>query len=251
MIEFLKHIASCAGAHAMRFFRSDNDLDVAAKLNDSDIVTIADKECEAIIRGLILDRYPDHSILSEESEPVDGSSPFRWVIDPIDGTTNFATGIPFWAISIGLEVDGVTRYAVVYAPALNEMFIAERGKGAFLNGRPIHVSEESKLSRCVLATGFPVDRATNPDNNLLPFETLLPQIRDMRRLGAASVDMCYVAAGFLQGYWELNLHEWDVNAASLIVEEAGGLCTRFRNDHNICLLAAPPAIHDRLLPLLA
>lgn len=234
----------------MKYFRSGNDIGMHNKLNDSDIVTIADKESERIIKDFIRTNFPDHAILSEESGETDGTASYRWVIDPVDGTTNFFAGIPFWAISIGVEYLGRTEIGVVYLPATGELFHAVRGKGAFLNGKPIRVSSETHLSRSVISTGFPVDKDTNPDNNLDNLAAIMPLVRDMRRLGSAASDMCYVAAGFLNGYWELNLHEWDVNAATLIVEEAGGICTRFRPNRGISLLCAPPAIHDQLLPLL-
>lgn len=234
----------------MKYFRSGNDIGMHNKLNDSDIVTIADKESERIIKDFIRTNFPDHAILSEESGETDGTTSYRWVIDPVDGTTNFFAGIPFWAISIGVEYLGRTEIGVVYLPATGELFHAVRGKGAFLNGKPIRVSSETHLSRSVISTGFPVDKDTNPDNNLDNLAAIMPLVRDMRRLGSAASDMCYVAAGFLNGYWELNLHEWDVNAATLIVEEAGGICTRFRPDRGISLLCAPPAIHDQLLPIL-
>lgn len=234
----------------MKYFRSGNDIGMHNKLNDSDIVTIADKESERIIKDFIRTNFPDHAILSEESGETDGTASYRWVIDPVDGTTNFFAGIPFWAISIGVEYLGRTEIGVVYLPATGELFHAVRGKGAFLNGKPIRVSSETHLSRSVISTGFPVDKDTNPDNNLDNLAAIMPLVRDMRRLGSAASDMCYVAAGFLNGYWELNLHEWDVNAATLIVEEAGGICTRFRPDRGISLLCAPSAIHNQLLPLL-
>lgn len=139
---------------------------------------------------------------------------------------------------------------MVYLPATDEMFHAVRGEGAWLNGRRIHVSAEQSLSRSLVSTGFPVDKNVNPDNNLDNLARILPLVRDIRRLGSATVDMCYTAAGFLGGYWELNLHEWDVNAATLIVEEAGGICTRFRRDRGISIVCGSPAIHDQLLPLL-
>lgn len=249
----LDEVIDCArkaGEIAMRYFRHNELIDMHNKLNDSDIVTSADKECESCIISFIKSRYPDHAILSEESGEDIGSSECRWVIDPIDGTSNFFSGIPLWGISIGVERKGHTEIGVVYLPATEEMFYAERGKGAFLNGSPIHVTSQTRLSRVLVATGFPVDRDTNPDNNLDNFSAILPLVRDVRRLGAASADLCYTAAGFLGGYWEMNLHEWDVNAGILILTEAGGKCTRFRHDRGVSVVTGAPAIHDLLLPLL-
>lgn len=249
----LDEVIACArkaGEIALRYFRHNDMLEMHNKLNDSDIVTTADKECETAITDYIKSNYPDHAILSEESGEKQGSAGCRWVIDPIDGTTNFFSGIPLWAISIGVEHHGETIIGVVYLPATGELFYAEKGKGAYLNGAPIHVSDQTALSRSVIATGFPVDKDTNPDNNLDNLSTVLPLVRDIRRLGAATADLCYTAAGFLGGYWELNLHEWDVNAGILILTEAGGCCTRFRHDRGVSIACGSPAIHDRLLTLL-
>ncbi len=159
-------LAREAGAAAMRYFRHNDRLEMHNKLNDSDIVTTADKESEELITGYIRTHYPAHAILSEESGETAGTSGCRWVIDPVDGTTNFFSGLPAWAISIGVEREGRTELGVVFLPALGEMFSAERGKGAWLNGAPIRVSGQTALSRSVIATGFPVDKDTNPDNNL-------------------------------------------------------------------------------------
>lgn len=249
LIEGMLDCARKAGEIAMRYFRS-RDIDVANKLNDSDIVTVADKECDAFIRNYIESGYPTHAILTEESGETSGTAEWRWVVDPIDGTTNFFAGIPFWGISIGVEHHGETVAGVFFMPATGEMFHAEKGKGAWMNGNQIHVAEESRLSRAVVSTGFPVDKDTNPDNNLDNLAAVMPKVRDIRRLGSAACDMCYVAAGFLNAYWELNLHEWDVNAATLIVHEAGGIVTRFRPDRGISLLCGNRAMHDRILPLL-
>lgn len=243
-------LARKAGETALRYFRDHSSLTVSNKLNDSDIVTSADKESEAIVSGFIRSHYPDHSILSEESGGTEGTAGVRWVVDPIDGTTNFFAGIPFWAVSIGIERDGIREMGVVYAPATGELFHAVRGEGAFLNGRPIQAASQTVLSRAVVSTGFPVDKDVNPDNNLDNVARILPHIRDLRRLGAAAVDICYVAAGILDAYWELNLHEWDVHAATLILEEASGETTRFREDRGISALFSSKPLHAPLLALL-
>lgn len=249
-VDDVMHCARLAGTTAMSYFRHKDILEVHNKLNDSDIVTIADKECERCIMDYIKDKFPLHAILSEESGDIDGDAECRWVIDPIDGTTNFFSGIPVWGISIGVERNGITEIGVVYNAATDEMFYAERGKGAYLNGTPICVTQQTKLSRVVVATGFPVDKDINPDNNLDNLAEILPHVRDIRRLGAASVDLCYTAAGYLGGYWEMNLHEWDINAGILILKEAGGVCTHFRSDRNISIVCGAPAIHDQLLEML-
>lgn len=243
--------ARMAGGAAIKYFRHKDRMNVENKLNDSDIVTTADKESEAIVKNYIRTNFPSHAILSEESGETAGAGGYRWVIDPIDGTTNFFSGIPLWSVSIGVEHDGERVLAVVYMPATDELFSAAKGKGAFLNGDRIHASRQSKLSRSVISTGFPVDKGENPDNNLDNFAVIMPRVRDIRRLGSSTVDICYTAAGFLDGYWELNLHEWDVNAASLIAEEAGAVFTRFRPDRGISVVCAPPAIHEELMRLIS
>ena len=235
-----------AGAVHRRYFRG-NDLDVKSKLNDSDIVTKADKAAERLLINHIRETYPSHSILSEESGEEDHDSEYRWVIDPLDGTTNFSQGLPMFCVSIGIEHNGETVAGVVYGAYLDELFHAVKGGGAFLNGTPIASSAKSDLAQCVVATGFPVDKDTNPDNNLDNVAQVLPYVRGMRRLGSAALDLCYVAAGFLDGYWELNLHEWDVSAGLLIASEAGAKYTHFRTDRNISVLASGGGIHDILL----
>lgn len=252
--DFLIDALDCArraGAVVMSYFRSPAALDIHTKSGEADIVTAADRASETVIKDYITSRYPSHSILSEESGEESRSGDYRWVIDPLDGTTNFSTGLPIWSISIGLEYRGETILGVVFAPYLNEIFHAVRGQGAFLNGEPIRVASPCPISQAVISTGFPVDKLTNPDNNLDNFERIMPQVRGIRRLGSAAIDMCYVAAGFLNAYWELNLHEWDVNAASLIVSEAGGVVTRFRDDRNVSLLCGGKELHDVILPQLS
>lgn len=239
-----------AGAVHMRYFRG-NELDIRSKLNDSDVVTAADKAAEKVLIDHIREAYPDHSILSEESGADQHAGDYRWVIDPLDGTTNFSQGLPLFSVSIGIEHNGETVVGVVFAPYLNELFHAVRGEGAWLNGESVSVSGKTTLEQSVVATGFPVDKLENPDNNLDNVARVMPLVRGMRRLGSAAIDLCYVAAGFLDGYWELNLHAWDASAGLLIVEEAGGSYTHFRTDRNISVVAATPAIHDLLLPMLS
>ena len=238
-----------AGEVQLGYFRGDN-LDIKAKLNDSDIVTVADREAEKVIIDGIRAKYPLHSILSEESGAEEHDADFRWVIDPLDGTTNFSSGLPLFSVSIGIEYRGDAIVGVVYAPYLDELFHAVRGEGAFLNGKPIHHSGKTELSRSVLATGFPVDKNVNADNNLDNVQRVLPHIRGLRRLGSAALDLCYVAAGFLDGYWELNLHQWDVCAGILVAKEAGASVTHFRTDRNLSVLAATPAVHDAVIQML-
>lgn len=239
-----------AGSVLLHHFRTA-DLDIHTKFNEADIVTRADRASEALLTGHIHRAYPTDAILSEESGTSPGDSGWRWVIDPLDGTTNFSAGLPLFSVSIGIEHCGVTMAGVVYAPRLGEMFHAVRGAGARLNGVPVHASATSRLSRAVVATGFPVDKDTNPDNNLDNLQRILPRVRGLRRLGSAAIDLSYVGAGFLDAYWELNLHPWDVSAGLLIAKEAGAEFTCFRTDRCESVIAGTPAIHDALLPLLS
>ena len=234
-----------AGGVLMRYFRGDN-LDVHSKGNASDLVTAADKASEQVIISRIREAYPQHVILSEESGADGRAGEYRWVIDPLDGTMNFSQGLPLFCVSIGIEYRGRKVAGVVYAPNLNELFYAVRGEGAFLNGRPIKVGGKSSLSESVVATGFPVDKDVNPVNNIDNVAVIVPQVRGLRRFGSAALDLCYVASGQFDGYWEMNLHEWDVCAALLILEEAGGVYSHFRSDRNISIVAGNKNIHDAI-----
>ncbi|VAV84770.1 Inositol-1-monophosphatase [hydrothermal vent metagenome] len=194
-----------------------------------DIVTEMDKRAEALIVGAIKGRFPEHGILAEEGGEVVSTSPYRWIIDPLDGTTNYAHGFPFYCVSIGIEAHGVMEAGVVYAPAMDELFTAEKGKGAYLNGERIHVSKTAKLDTSLLATGFPYDIRTSKDNNLDHFGNFAVRSQAIRRAGAAAYDLCTVAAGRFDGFWEMKLRPWDIAAGLLMVEEAGGMVTDFGN----------------------
>lgn len=238
-------VARQAGAIQMAHFRKD-DLSIDIKLNESDIVTQVDRRCDALITGFIRENYPDHSIMAEESGFTEGETGYRWVIDPLDGTTNYAAGLPVFAVSIGIEHDGLPVVGVVYAPYLDEMYTAVRGQGACLNGHPIRVRANPRPDRAVVATGFPVDRNVNPDDNTAEFGRILRSVRAVRCLGAASMDLCYTASGVLDGFWEMNLHEWDVCAGLLILEEAGGRWSRYRTDRNVAVVTGSPDIYEFL-----
>lgn len=242
--------ARLAGAVHLKHFRSPG-LDTKAKINEGDIVTVADKAAEAAILDFIHSRYPSHSILAEESGADDRGGDYQWVIDPLDGTTNYSAGLPIFSVSIGVRRKGETVVGVVFAPYLNELFHAVSGGGAYLNGEPVRVRQLDDIRKAVVSTGFPVDKDVNPDNNLDNVARVLPRLRGLRRLGSAAVDLCYVAAGILDGFWELNLHEWDVCAGLLIAREAGAVCHRFRSDRLESVLVASPAIAAAILPLLS
>ena len=248
-LENVRLMAHEAATVLRHHFRSRN-LNIEDKGSAYDIVTEADKGSERIILEHLHNRYPDAAILSEESGDDHRHSQYQWVIDPLDGTVNYSAGLATYCISIALKVDGVTRMGYVYAPTLDEEFYAIKGKGAYGPYGPLQVKPTRELQRAVISTGFPYDKATNPDNNLESVARVMPRVRGIRRLGSAAMDLCYVAAGWLDGYWELNLKEWDAAAGELIALEAGATVKRYRNDHGICIFAATPAIAEDLFPLI-
>lgn len=227
---------------------------VTAKSSPINLVTELDRQAEALVVDAIRARFPDHAILGEEGG-ARGASTHRWIIDPLDGTTNFVHGLPLFSVSIGLEIAGRMAVGVVYDPSLDECFVAERGAGAFLEGRRLAVSETAELGASLLATGFPYDVRDTADNNLAEYAAFTRQNRSVRELGSAAITLAAVAAGRLDGYWELVLGPWDVAAGLLLVEEAGGRVTDL---HGGPLdLAAPRIVasngrvHDAMLRTLA
>ncbi len=229
----------------------DTQLKIEKKSTGIDLVTEVDKLSEQMILAFLKERYPDHSVLSEESGLADKSSEYLWIVDPLDGTTNYAQGLPIFAISIALQYRGRTMLGVVYAPVVEQLFSATRGGGAFLNGQRLRVAQKESLRECVLATGFPYDIAEHPVNNLCYFSKFSMKCRAIRRLGAAAYDLACVAAGKFDGFWELNLSPWDVAAGMLLVEEAGGTITHFRADRRISIVAANAAINRQICETIA
>ena len=210
-------------AGAIQRERYDTKLDIRTKSAAIDLVTEVDHECEALIVGGLLAERSEDAILAEEGRGEDHENArWRWIIDPIDGTTNYAHGYPRFCVSIGVEHDGERVVGVVYDPLLDELFCAVRGEGATLNGRPLHVSEEADLGNALVATGFAYDVRRSAQDNVDHFIAFVKRSRAIRRDGSAALDLCYVAAGRFDGYWELKLHPWDVAAGLLMVEEAGG-----------------------------
>ncbi len=238
-------MARRAGAVQMELYRSAS-LDITTKQNEYDVVTAADKASEQLIVKAINLLHPGHSILSEESGLHEGDNEWQWVIDPLDGTTNYSNGLPFFNVSIGVKHRGETVVGVVFAPVMNELFTAIKGVGARLNGQPIAASSKMGLEQAVVSTGFPYDKATNPDNNIDRASRVIPRVRGLRRLGSAALDISYVAAGYLDGYWEMSLNEWDVCAALLIASEAGARWTDFITGRSRSVLVAAPGIYDQL-----
>lgn len=242
-------MAEEAGNIHMHYFRKSN-LEQSTKLNDSDVVTIADKEAEASILKFIHEHFPSHGIISEESGRNHDEREWRWVIDPLDGTTNFAMGLPAFCVSIALEYKEETVLGVVYAPYLGECFYAVKGAGAWLNGNSIHCSDKAEMSKAVVATGMPYDRNDNADNNLAEICRMALRVRGIRRMGSAAIDLCYTAAGFFDAYWELNLNRWDVSAGQLIAAEAGVIIESIRANRNHSILASNPILHSAVRQIL-
>src|SRR3989339_513613 len=197
------------------------------KTNASNLVTEIDKKSEALIIDFIKKEFPGHSVLAEESGEHGTSSEYLWVIDPLDGTTNFAHGLPIFAVSIGVQKNGETICGVVYDIMRDEIYSAEKGSGSYCNGIKLKVNSNDDLRKSVLVTGFPYNIAENPDHAVERFIASLKAARAVRRLGSAAIDFCYVASGVFDGFWEVHLHPWDICAGKLIVEEAGGVVTNF------------------------
>ena len=223
--------------------------------SEKNIVTAIDKTAEKAIFEVIKEKFPNHSILSEEEGEESRDSNFKWVIDPLDGTTNYAHGFRMFCVSIGIEKNGEVIFGVVYDPIANEMFTAGKNKGAFLNNEKISVSSIDSLVDSLLATGFPYDIKKNPKNNINHFSNFCFNAQAVRRAGSAALDLCYVACGRFDGFWETGLNPWDVAAAGLIVREAGGMISDFTGkDFSIYkreTLASNGKIHKEMMKILS
>jgi myo-inositol-1(or 4)-monophosphatase len=222
------------------------DLNIQSKSSGIDLVTEIDKASEQAILGFIRENYPDHAILSEESGRFTASSDYLWIVDPLDGTTNYAQGLPIFTVSIALKYQGETVLGVVYSPVIDQMFTAIKGQGAYLNGIRIGVSGKQELIESVLATGFPYDITETPYNNVAYFNELVLKTRAVRRMGSAAYDLALVAAGRFDGFWEMNLSPWDAAAGMLLVEEAGGNVIHFREDRKISIICGNAAICQKI-----
>lgn len=219
-----------------------------------DLVTDADRKAEEKIIEVVRKHFPDHGIFAEESGERASESRVRWLIDPIDGTTNYAHGLPLFAVSIGVEVDGEMAVGIIYNPAYDEKYTAIRGRGARLNGEPIRVSDVEALDRSVLVTGFPYTIRTSEEDNIDHFVNFSKRCQAVRRLGSAALDLAYLARGALDGYWDTHLNAWDIAAGWLLVEEAGGLVTDLRGEPLTYdagqILATNGKIHQEMLDVL-
>ncbi len=222
---------------------------------ERNLVSEIDKGAEEKIISIIKRKYPTHAILAEESGANDSRSDYKWVIDPLDGTTNFLHGLPIFSVTIGIEFKGEIIAGVTYDPNLDELFTAEKGSGAYMNGRRLKVTTTSRLIDSLLVTGFPYDIAQNPENAIGHFVNFVVEGQGLRRLGSAAIDLAYVAAGRFDGFWEVTLNPWDMAAGVLFVHEAGGRVTDFiggvSSIYKKQVLATNGAVHEAMLQVLS
>jgi myo-inositol-1(or 4)-monophosphatase len=242
--------AISAGAEQLKHF-FNGEFKISNKEGINNLVTEADHASEKAIIAVIKKDFPDHFILSEETGEIPSGSEYKWIIDPIDGTVNFSNGIPLCCVSIGLEKDGEMILGTVYNPVMDEFFFAQKGFGATLNDKKISVSNKTEVIKSCLVTGFPYTYLDSPNGPIQVFEKLIRKGIPVRRLGSAAIDLCWVAAGRFDGFYEHNLQAWDSAAGFLIVEEAGGKVTDFKGNHfsphQRHLIATNGKIHDELL----
>lgn len=251
MRDFLRDTIRRAGEITLKYKNRSSGLAVEKK-SEKDLVTEADKAVEEFIISRITAEYPSHGIHAEESGIHSGDK-YLWIIDPIDGTTSFIHDQPFYSVSIGLKMGDEFVMGAVYAPVLNELFEAEKGCGAFLNGKPVKVSSRDQITQSVMATGFACLRQDHKYNNLPYFNELAARLRGVRRYGSAAVDMCYTACGRLEGFWELNLKIYDIAAGMVILREAGGKVTDFDGGQDNLeneVLATNGRVHEEMIKTL-
>ena len=249
----LERLARQAGEILRLGYEQEHQVDYKGAI---DLVTEVDHQSEDLLLGEIKRLFPEHRIVSEEIGLVPGRAGDQWYVDPLDGTVNYAHGIPFFTVSIAYAHDGLVTLGVVYDPMRDELFAAERGRGARLNGRSLRVSKVMELQRSLLVTGFAYDAWSNPVNNLENYGRFAKMTQGVRRMGSAALDLCYVAAGRFEGYWELSVKPWDIAAGGLVALEAGATVTKTDGLADFItppcsVLAAPPAIHAKMLDVLA
>lgn len=247
----IESLARAAGKILHDGYEKDHDIQFKGEI---DLVTEIDHQSEKFLLGEISRRWPESRVLAEESGE-SGRGEMLWYVDPLDGTVNYAHGVPVFCVSIACAWDGMTRLAAVYDPMRNELFSAQRGRGAHLNTRPLKVTRVAELRQALLVTGFPYDMWTVVPNNLEYFGRFARMTQGVRRLGSAALDACYVAAGRFDGFWELSLKPWDVAAGGLIAEEAGARVTNLQGGADylsppLSVLAAGPELHEKMLDVL-
>jgi myo-inositol-1(or 4)-monophosphatase len=243
--------ATEAGATVLKYYFNSKELKISNKEGVNNLVTEADHAAEKTIMETIREQFPEHFILSEESGEMATASEYKWIIDPLDGTVNYAHGIPICCVSIGLEHNGQMIMGAVYNPFLDEFFIGERGKGATLNGDPIGVSAKTTVMDSCIVTGFPYTYLDMPNGPLQVFDRFIRRGVPVRRLGSAAIDLCWVAAGRFDGFYEHKLNAWDSAAGFLILEEAGGKVTDFKgtyySPYQPYIVATNGKIHDEII----
>ena len=255
MLNIAIKAARAAGAIINRASLDLELLRISAK-SPNDFVTEVDQAAEQAIIEILLTAYPGHGILAEESGRSHGAkdSDYLWIIDPLDGTTNFIHGLPVYAVSIALAFRGQVQQAVVYDPSRNDLFYASKGRGAFLNDKRLRVSKRTRLQDSLIGTGFPFRKGDNLKRYLQMFEAVMQNCAGLRRPGAAALDLCYVAAGYYDGFFETGLSPWDVAAGSLLITEAGGLVGNFTGEPDYLfqreVVAGNPRIYAQLVPIL-
>lgn len=231
------------------------EFEIESKEIISNLVTEVDKKSESKIIEIIKSEFPDHNILSEEIGAINTQNNTKWIIDPIDGTINYAHSIPLCCVSIGVEINGVIEMGIVYNPFSGEKFFAEKNVGGFLNDKPIKVSKENNLLKSLLVTGFPYDTSGNPNKPVEVFAKFVNGDIPIRRLGSAALDLCWTACGRFDGFWEYNLNPWDTAAGSLILREAGGKITNFEGkEYSVYekeILGTNGFIHDDMLKVIS
>ena len=251
VLEFAVQLAFESGRIQKSHFQESHSIYHKGEIN---IVTEVDLECQARIMSLIGERFPGDHIISEEKDNVFDGHGNKWIIDPVDGTTNYAHGYPFFCTSIAYEVEGQVVCGVVYNPIFDELFFAERGKGSYLNGQRLHVSSTGEMKQALLVTGFPYDLATSSRNNIDHFVAFLYKAQAVRRDGSAALNLSYVAAGRFDAFWELKLNPWDTAAGLLVLIEAGGMATDFEgvpfDIYKGQLVASNGVIHGEMLRIL-
>jgi myo-inositol-1(or 4)-monophosphatase len=254
MVNIAVRAARQAGEIMIRQLNQLETLEVTEK-SRNEYVTEVDRIAEGIIIEVIRDHYPDHSILAEESGQ-QGNNEFQWIIDPLDGTTNYIHGFPVFSVSIGVTHNGILEHGVVYDPLRQEIFSASRGQGAQLDGRKIRVSRRTGMRHSLIATGFPYrDNSVHLDDYLAMLKSVITETSGIRRPGSAALDLCYVAAGRVDGFWELGLNIWDIAAGALILKEAGGRISDFAGSdgylHSGNVVAGNPKVYAGLSKLLS
>jgi myo-inositol-1(or 4)-monophosphatase len=256
LLPFLSYVTEDAGKVLLSYYNKDFRIDRKDPFEGSiDIVTDADRASETLILEAIRREFPHHDILAEETPTDRSGSPWLWIVDPLDGTINFAHGFPVFSISIAVMEHGRLLAGMVYDPLRRDSFFAARDAGAFFNDKRIHVSRADRLDRSLVGTGFPYDRAVSPENNVAEFCQVVTRVQGVRRAGSAALDLAYVAAGRLDGFWELKLKPWDMAAGMLLVEEAGGRVTDRTGQptdvYTNAIVATNGHIHDTLLGVLS